>query len=359
MADIASVSTKEKGQVLIVDDVEVNRFVLSNIIRTMGYQPVTAENGIKALEVIKEALPALILLDVAMPEMDGYELITILKADPSTRDIPVIFISAYDETEDMVKGFKLGGQDYLVKPFLPEVVKARVGVHLRFYEAQKELQETNRRLQASLSNQLRQIEEEKKGILYALANMARKNTLYDEDYFERLQYNCKIIAQALQIADAYPDIVTDAFIDNIEMAAPLLDVGNVAIPEEVLQKTSGLDENESKLMKTHTVVGARILTDIIVKNDYMEFVKMAIDIAKYHHENWDGTGYPYGLKGDEIPLAAQIVSAASVFCALTAKRSFRDAFSREEASEIMSGERGVMFNPVIFDICKMIGSQIR
>ena len=359
MAELTSTYNKELGEIMIVDDVEVNRFVLQNIIKSMGYKPVTAQNGKVALELMKECQPKLILLDISMPEMDGYEFATIIKADVNTRDIPIIFISAYDEVEDIVKGFGTGGEDYITKPFIPEVVKARTGVHLKFYEMKKELQQTNRRLQASLSNQLKQIEQEKKGVLYALANLARSNSLYSDEYIERLQYNCRLLAQALQIAGVYEDEITDNFIDTIEIAAPLCDIGNVAIPTEILQKKIPLTEEEKEIMRTHTEVGFRILRDTAIARDYNDFVQMAADIAFSHHENWDGTGYPEGKKEEEIPLAAQIVSLVSVYCALTSDRAYRGAYAREEALSILESGETTKFNPKICEISKKIYRQFK
>lgn len=360
MAENNNISTNESRQVMIVDDVEVNRFVLSNIMKSMGYTPITAENGINALEVLKGCHPELILLDISMPEMDGYEFATIVKADIATRDIPIIFISAYDEINDMVKGFGIGGEDYITKPFIPEVVKARTGVHLNFYETKRELQETNRRLQASLSNQLKQIEQEKKGVLYALANLARSNSLYSEEYINKLQYNCRLLAQALQIAGVCEEEITDNFIDTIEIAAPLCDIGNVAVPIEILQKKNEpLTDHEKAVMRTHTTSGSRILRDIALSRDYSDFVEMAADIALSHHENWDGTGYPNGKAGNEIPLSAQIVSIISVYSALTSPRAYRGAYTSEEASRMMASCSGTQFNPKILEISNKIIRQYK
>lgn len=360
MAEIASVSTKEASRVMIVDDVEVNRFVLRNIIKDMGYQPILAENGKRALEILKECHPELILLDISMPEMDGYEFAEIVKGDVATRDIPIIFISAYDETDDMVKGFAIGGEDYITKPFIPEVVKARTRVHLEFAETRKELKESNRRLQASLSNQLKQIEQEKKGVLYALANLARHNSMYDDKYLDRLQYNCRLVAQALQIAGVYEDIITDNFIDTIEVAAPLCDIGNVAVPTAILQKKGGpLSPEEREVMQTHAAVGAKILQDIALTSDYNDFVQMAVDIAHYHHENWDGSGYPSGKSYSDIPLSAQIVSLVSVYCSLTSDRAFRVSYTREEAIRIVEADIGTKFNPDICEVCRKIIRQLK
>lgn len=349
----------DAGRVLIVDDVEVNRFVLRNIISSMGYQPILAENGIQALKILERILPELILLDISMPEMDGYEFAKIVKGNVNTRDIPIIFISAYDEVDDIVKGFEIGGEDYITKPFIPEVVKARTGVHLKFHEITQNLQETNARLQASLSNQLKQLEAEKKTVLYALVNLARRNSHYEETYIDRLQYNCRVAAQAMQISGMYEDIITDSFIDTIELAAPLCDLGNVAIPSEVLAKKGILTDEEKERIRVHTTVGSKMLQDIALSQEYSGFVQMAIDIAQNHHENWDGTGYPSGKKAEEIPLSAQIVSVVSVYCALTAERAYRGSYSKEEALRIIESDSGIKFNPEMSAIIRKISRQLK
>uniref|UniRef100_UPI00405680CE HD-GYP domain-containing protein n=1 Tax=Agathobacter sp. TaxID=2021311 RepID=UPI00405680CE len=346
-------------RVLIVDDIETNRFVLKKIIEDMGYQPVLAESGSQALRIMERILPDLILLDVSMPEMDGYELCGILKQNIDTRDIPVLFISAYDDPQDVLKGFEAGGADYVSKPLIPEVVKARVGAYLKLSENSRSILESNRRLQVTVVEQLRQIEEEKKKVLYALLMVARKNASYDEDHMERLQYNCKILAQAMQLSPEFEHLVSDTFVETIEMAAPLCDLGNVGISLEILQKKSRLTEEEAEIMQKHTIIGSQILEDIRTDNDYNDFLTMSQEIALYHHENWNGSGYPYGRKEKEIPLAAQIVALVSNYCALTEKRSFRDAFNREEALQIIEADAGVKFNAKIVDICKMIARQLR
>lgn len=352
-------AVNEKGKVLIIDDVEVNRFVLRNIIADMGYQPILAENGIQGLKVLQKCMPDLILLDISMPEMGGYEFATIVKGNIDTKDIPIVFISAYDEVDDIVKGFEIGGEDYITKPFIPEVVKARAGVHLRFHETKRSLMETNRRLQNSINSQLRQIEQEKKGVLYALANLARRNSMYEEKFIERLSYNCRLIAQAMQLAGVYEDIVTDTFIATIEIAAPLCDIGNVAVPKEILQKKDALDDDERARMQTHTTVGAKILKDVALSSEFDDFVQMAADIANYHHENWDGSGYPTGRKGEEIPLSAQIVTVGNVYCALTADRVYRVSYTKEEALRIIGAEVNEKFNPDIYKVCRKISKQLR
>lgn len=186
--------------ILIVDDVETNRVILEEIIKAMGCRPVLAENGVQALEEFRSCNPDLVLTDVSMPEMDGHELCRILKGSAHTRDIPVIFISAFGESEDVVKGFSLGGNDYIVKPFIPEVVQARVKLHLSLHAAAQEISENNRRLQKSVQEQVRQIEQERKNVLYALAKMAAEKSYYNHEHMIRMHKNCRKLAQSMQFS---------------------------------------------------------------------------------------------------------------------------------------------------------------
>lgn len=349
---------KDASGILIVDDVEVNRFMLRNIIADMGVQPILAENGEQALRIIERHRPLLILLDVSMPEMDGYEFCEIVKADPNYRDIPIVFISAFDEPSDIIKGFNIGGEDYITKPFIKEVVQARVNTHMKLHQAVSGLSESNRRLQTAVNEQLLQMEKEKKQVLYALGRVARKNASYEEDHMERLQYNCKLLAQAMQLSPKYETLITDSFVETIETAAPLCDLGNVAIPSDLLSKKGKLTEEERAVMKTHTTVGAEILSDV-QGNDYNDFIKTTRDIALYHHENWDGSGYPTGISGEKIPLSAQIVAIMSTYCALTEDRGYRNAYDREEAIEIMEKDAGIKFDEELFGICQKIYRRLK
>lgn len=344
-------------RILIVDDMEANRFALRDIIVDMGCQPILTENGRQALEMVERLRPQLIILDIAMPDMDGYEICRKIKENPDTREIPIIFISAYDEPSDIVKSFEMGGEDYITKPFIPAIVKARVGMHLKLYEANRSMVEMNRKLQVSLSEQQKQIEMERKSVLYALIRVARENACYDEAYMDRLSYNCRMLTEAMQLSETYEEVISDSYVDTMELAAPLCDLGNMAIPTNILQKEGSLTPEEKAVMQTHTVIGARILKDIGEIGNDNSFIRMSIEIANYHHENWDGTGYPSGKKGEEIPLSAQIVSVVSAFCALTEKRTYREAFSFEEALEIMDYVSGKKFNPEIYSILKKIVKQ--
>lgn len=344
---------RSRGSILIADDVEMNRVILKEIIQDMGYSPVLAGDGQEALERIRACPPLLILTDISMPKMSGYELCRLVKAKDETRNIPVIFISAFDEMEDIIEGFDLGGGDYITKPFIPEVVKARVSVHLRLYEMAEELREMNRRLQVSVSEQLKQIEQEKKNILYALSNIAAQNSVYGKQYMERLEHNCRTLAQGMQLSPLFEEKISDTFIDIIELAASLCNIGEIGIPREILKKKEGLTEEEAALIRSHTEAGARLLSDLHSSNDYNDFIRICADTAHYHHENWDGSGYPEGLRENEIPLSAQIVSLMNRFCTLT-----QEGIGREDALALMRGEAGARFNPDIFNICSKISRRL-
>ncbi len=348
-----------KALALIVDDVEMNREILNEILSDMGCSTMLAESGTEALEKISERLPNLVLSDISMPGMDGYELCGRLKANIKTRNIPVIFISAFDKTEDIVKGFELGGSDYITKPFIPELVKARVNVHLTLHEAAHNFIEANRRLQTSVNEQVRQMERERRGVLYALAGVASENSQYGSSYIERLRYNCHILAQSMQLSPIFGNVISDNFVDTVQFAAPLCDIGNIGIPKDILQKKTALTDEEWEIMCSHTKIGTKLLKDLNIANDYNDFMQISMDITHYHHENWDGSGYPEGKKENEIPIAAQIVAMSGMFCALTEDRSFRKSYSRDEALEIMRGEADKKFNPDIFNIFCKVARQLR
>lgn len=352
-------SAKIQAKILIVDDVDTNRFVLRDIVSEMGHQPLLAENGLQALKIVERIKPQLIISDIAMPKMDGLELCGNLKSDPKTRDIPIIFISAYDNASDVVKGFNIGGEDYITKPFLPEIVKARVGLHLKLYETKRELSETNRLLQASVQEQLKQLELEKKNVLYALTRVARENAAYDEKHMERLCFNCRVLAEALQLTPEFGSVISDNFLDTIELSAPLCDLGNVGIPRNILQKTSPLNEDEVQIMRKHTQIGSQIIHDVQKVGEFNEFLQMSYEIAAYHHECFDGSGYPEGKKDAEIPLSAQIVSLVSGFCALTEKRTYREAYSMEEAIEMLKKDAGTKYNEHMYKVLGMIVRQLK
>lgn len=341
-------------KVFIIDDVEINRLILEEIISSMGCHPVLAESAEEALKLLEESPPQLILTDISMPGMSGYDLCKAVKGNAKTRSIPVIFISAYDNPKDIVEGLSLGGEDYITKPFIPEIVQARVGTHLRLYETNQELTQTNRRLQISVNEQLRQMEQEKKNMLYAMTKLVSKNAMFNQVYLKRIARNCKILAQGMQLSPQFEDKISDTYIDTIGIAAPLCDIGKTAVSIDILQKKDGLTQEEEIALRLHTTLGAELLKDFYVGNDYNDFISMTVDIARAHHENWNGSGYPDGLSGADIPISAQIVAIVDRYCELTEE----GGCSREDALMIMGKESGVNYNPDIYKICSKISRQL-
>lgn len=350
-----------RAHVFIVDDMEINRIVLGEIISQMGCAPVLFESGEEVIEELRNRWksggkkPQLILTDISMPGMDGYELCRIIKGHENTRNIPIIFISAYNESKDIVEGFSHGCEDYITKPFIAEEVQARVGLHLKLYSVTRELREMNRHLQASVREQLRQMELEQKNFLRVLAGIAARSAGYDEAAMGRLKDNCRTLAQGMQLSPLFEERISDAYIDAIELAAPLCDIGNIGIPRDILQKKDALTKEEENILKSHTLIGAEILEEIRGSSDYNDFLTIAGEIVHCHHENWDGSGYPKGLKGEEIPLSARIISLTDRYCVLTGE----EKLSAAETLSVLGKEAGVRFDPDIYRICCKISRQLR
>ena len=348
-------SAKEQpAEIMVVDDLESNQRLLAKMIESMGYIAVPALSGAEALERISKKLPQLFLLDITMPDMSGFELCEILKNNSFTKEIPVIFISASAELEDKVTGFYLGGVDFITKPFVLAEVTARIRMHLKMYEMQQSLELYNRNLNKLVNEQIKQIEEQKKNMLYALAKITESSSNISENHLENIRKNCKTLAQAMQFSPVFEKEVTNSFLENIEIVSPLHDIGKIAIPTDVLNKPGKLTAEEMKMVKGHTITGAKILTEIYAGVEKNEFIRMAIDVARYHHEKWDGTGYPDGLCKEQIPLSARIVAILECYDTLTGKRCYKPEISPEESMAIMEEEVGKSFDPNIFDVFRRV-----
>jgi len=350
---------KEEVNILIVDDVTSNLVILNEMIKSAGYvaRPVTsAKQALRAIEIAK---PQLILLDIAMPDMSGYEFCELLKKDVRTRDIPIIFISAVNTSEDRVKGFRLGAVDFIAKPFEIEEVMLRINTHLKIYRMQRELEQYNKKLYKMVSEQTRQIVEEEKHFVYALARLSEAREDITGHHLQNIGANCKLLAMSLQFSSKFEKEVTNSFIDEIEMAAPLHDIGKILISDTILLKTTPLSKDEMAIVQKHATQGADTLQELYEMNEHNRFLAMAIDIARYHHEKWDGTGYPEGLKGEEIPLAARIIAIVDVYDALVSERSYKEAYTHEESMMIINEESGKSFDPDIVDIFNKIQNQLK
>jgi len=339
----------DQGAVLVVDDNESNREMLSRRLSRQGYRVEVAASGREALDALRAQRVDLVLLDVMMPEMDGYEVLQRLKSDPELRDIPVLMISALDEIDSVVRCIQLGAEDYLSKPFDPVLLRARVGASLerkRLYDLEENYRVL---LEDRVRKQVREISWAQHGIIFAMSKLAESRDPETGAHLERIQEYCKILSKELSKLPTYASEIDKAFIENIHAASPLHDIGKVGIPDHILKKPGRLTEGELAIMKTHAVIGVETLRAVDRQNPGNKFVRIGIEIAGSHHEKWDGTGYPHGLAGEGIPLAGRIVALADVYDALTSKRCYKEALPHEESREIILAERGKRFDPDMVD----------
>lgn len=352
---------KEDISILVVDDVEVNLIILEEIIKHMGYQPLLALSVKNALKIIEESnpLPRVILSDISMPDIDGFTFCAMLKKDPYTKDIPVIFISAMDNISDLSKGFALGAVDYISKPFEEVEVEMRISTHLKIYSMQRDLEENNRQLGIVVARQMEKLRLEQKNVMTALARLVESKENISDSHYKNIMYNSRILAQGMQLSQKFEDEISDDFIDTIESSAGLHDIGKIMLPDAILLKNAPLNEDERKIMYTHAELGAKTLIDIYQDGERNDFINMAIDIAWYHHECWDGSGYPKGLKGKEIPLSARIVKTVDVFDAMISKRRYKEPIPLEQTLEYMRQNAGAVFDPDIIRVFMRIYRNFR
>lgn len=345
--------------ILIVDDVSANLMVLSEMIRGVGYiaRPVTS--AMQAANAIEALTPNLILMDISMPDIDGLAFCSMLKKNINTRDIPVIFISALNSPEDKVKGFQAGAVDYIAKPFEAEEVTLRINTHLQMHRMQQELETYNKKLYKIINEQIRKLYEEQKNLVKALALLASRRSSMNAGHLDRVGKNSRILSMSLQMCPHYRNQITNSFIDAIELAAPLHDIGKIEISDSILLKTEDLQKEEAEIMKNHTTIGAEILEQIFGMNQNNEFIKLAISIARYHHEKWDGSGYPEGLRGADIPLSARIVTIVNKYDYLTSHGDYGQAYSHVESIKIICGQAGVQLDPDIVAVFSKIQNQLK
>jgi putative two-component system response regulator len=342
--------------ILVVDDQPTNLDVLFHVFENTQYDVLFAADGRTCLQLVKDERPNLILLDVMMPVLDGFETCRGLKADPLTQRIPVIFMTALADTVDKIKGFELGAVDYITKPIQPEEVLARVKAHLTIERLQAELHAKNDELQAK-NDELREknqlladrelhlmhLVEEKtqkiQNITIALVNaLENTNLMNDLDTGRHIK---RVSAYSAFLAERYGCELD--FVKRIKLYASLHDVGKVGLDDMILKKPGPYTAKEFELMQQHVIIGSRIL-------ESNEIDEMARNIALYHHEWWDGSGYTQGLSADQIPLEARIVAIADAYDALTMERVYKKALSEDDAEQIIRAEAGSHFEPQLVDI---------
>ena len=350
--DKESIPSLEKPErILLVDDMEANLQVLFHTLQILGHELLLAQSGEEALETARLTEPALILLDIMMPGIDGFVTCQRLKAEALTSEIPVIFMSALDETENKVRGFTVGAVDYITKPFQAEEVLARVSTHLRLRRLKRDLRERNaqlRQFNEHLEEKVRErsqaLVRSRDAVIFGLAQLAEMRDHETGLHLERICCFVEILLRELR-AD-YPQI-TEEWARDVAVTAALHDIGKVAVPDAVLQKPGRLTQEERRIIQRHASAGGESLRAIKRKWGDDPFLETGTEIAASHHERWDGTGYPAGLRGEAIPLAARIVAVADVYDALTSKRVYKPKMPHEKARKIILDNAGSHFDPRI------------
>lgn len=310
-------ANEKKRKIMIVDDEPLNLLVLNETLKDT-YDLSLIDGGELAVEEAKKNLPDLILLDVMMPDISGHEVCRQLKADPNTKHIPIIFVSAMSDMKDEAYGFTLGAVDYITKPVRPAIVSARVKTHLSLVR-------------------MEELERTQLQIIQSLGYAAEYKDDDTGQHVVRMSHYCRLIAKNAGLSGGR--------VEEIFRTAPMHDIGKIGIPDGILKKSGKLDENEWKIMKNHPLIGAKII------GDHSEgLLRTARMISLSHHEKWDGTGYPYGLRGKEICIEGRITAIADVFDALTSARPYKRPWSIEEAVAYLRSESGKHFDPELVQI---------
>jgi len=344
----------KQSLILIVDDDEINRNILHDRMIAMGHIPIEAENGQSALSMIKQQKPDLILLDLMMPVMDGFETLHHLKSNQDYKNIPVLLISAKNDQDSIVKGIEYGADDYVTKPYKPAILQARVTESLKRKHLQdkeilylEQIKTLNKDLKKRVDEQVEKIMKGHDAMTFAICQMVESRDEETGMHLERIREYSKALALQLQKYPKYKDTINDAYIDILYKASPLHDIGKVGVPDDILKKPAKLTPEEYEVMKTHAKIGEESLYRVYQKCPSNPILYMGSQIAGKHHEKWNGTGYPCGLKGDDIPLAAKIISLADVYDALTTVRPYKEAFTHDTAKEIILEGNGKHFDPDI------------
>lgn len=335
---------------LIVDDSPENLSVLSELLMPT-YRVRAANSGAKALRIAVSApQPDLVLLDIMMPDMDGYEVFDHLRANPETADIPVIFITAVDGAEAELRALEAGAVDYITKPIMPPIALARIRTQLELKQARDRLRNQNAWLEAEVNRRLEENDLTELVSIRALAHLAEIRDPETGNHLRRTQAYVGRLAERLAGHSRFADRLDDRYIDLLTRSAPLHDIGKVGIPDAILRKPGPLDAAEWAIMKTHSRLGAEAI-ELAEKDADKEvaFLSLAKEIALWHHEKWDGSGYPDGLAGEAIPLSARLMAVADVFDSLVTPRVYKRPMGFDEARDIIAVGRGRHFDPDLAD----------
>lgn len=344
------------ASILIVDDSAVNRAILHNLVITLGHNPVMAEDGVAALDCIKKEKVDIVLLDIVMPKMNGIEVLKFIKNDKELRHIPVIMITAIDDTSSIVECTENGADDYLNKPFNATLLRARIRASLdkkRLHDVEdsyrKHIENYNKQLEIRVNEQVREITSMQWATIFAMAKLAESRDSETGQHLLRMKEYCKIIAEKLRVLPKYQTMVDDKFIEIIYEVSPLHDIGKIGIPDSILLQKGKRNKEDTEVMKTHVLIGSKTLREVEQQFPGNVFIRAGIGIVEGHHECWNGKGYPKGLSGEEIPFMGRIVALADVYDALTSRRVYKEPIHHDSSFEMIIKGKGEKFDPDVVD----------
>ena len=340
-----------KQTILVVDDTPDNLFLVSNLLKDL-YSVKVANSGEKALKYLSETslLPDLILLDIMMPVLSGYDVIKKIKENPHLNNIPVVFLTAKSSIQDEKMGLEFGASDYITKPIYPPILLARVKTQLENKAAADFLKDHNEFLEKEIQKRTREIVAIQDVTIIAMASLAETRDNETGNHIRRTSNYIRILAKKLQTHPKFKEYLTDEMINTLYKSAPLHDIGKIGIPDHILLKPGKLTPEEFEVMKTHTTLGKEAIEHAENQLGFqVDFLKTAKEIAYSHQEKYDGSGYPLGLKADEIPISARLMTVADVYDALISKRVYKESFDLNLAIEIMKDGRGTHFDPDMLD----------
>ena len=336
----------DKPTILVVDDTPDNLTLITNLLKDR-YRTKIATNGEKALKVaVTGTPPDLVLLDIMMPVMDGYEACRRLKADRKTSGIPVIFLTAKAEEADETLGFEAGAVDYITKPISPPILLARVETHLQLKAVRDFLVDKAVFLEEEVLKRTREVQTIQDVTIVAMASLAETRDNETGNHIRRTQNYVRVLAKQMQTHPRFRDVLTDETIELLYKSAPLHDIGKVGIPDRILLKPGKLTPEEFEIMKTHTTLGRDAILAAEARLDVSNsFLSLAREIAYSHQEKWDGSGYPEGLSGDDIPVSARLMAVADVYDALISRRVYKAPLSHDDAVAVIVEGSGAHFDP--------------
>jgi putative two-component system response regulator len=343
--------------ILIVDDNMSNLTTGKNLLK-LRHRVFPVPSAARMFEILGQVAPDLILLDIDMPEMNGYEAIQRLKADRRYAEIPVIFLTSKSDEQSEMKGLALGAMDYVFKPFSPPLLLKRIDNQLLIAQQRITLQRHAEELLEMTAKKDMEVYSLQNAIISAMANLVERREEYNGDHLWRVQQFFKALLEGLVRHQFYADEISEWNLELILPSVQLYDIGKIGIPESILNKPGPLDPPETEIMKTHVGIGLEILGKL--KRDAAEsgFLDHAINMAAAHHEKWDGSGYPNGLLGPEIPLEARILAIAEVYDELLSRRPFKKAYTREKAKEIIMSCAGTHFDPILTKIFTYVQGEL-